>query len=83
MAMACSVSERISVIQDALKRHSEDGSVAKVIVFCQTKREVDGLGGSRALQGKVGMLHGDVSQIMRESTLRVRIMFDSFRLIVS
>ena len=72
MAVACSVSERIGVIQDALRRHSEDGSPAKVIVFCQTKREVDNLGGHRALRGKVGTLHGDVSQAMRESTLKVR-----------
>lgn len=38
----------------------------KVIVFCETKREVDQLGSSRQIPRTVAMLHGDYGQYERE-----------------
>lgn len=38
----------------------------KIIVFCETKREVDRIGSSRLIPASVAMLHGDFSQLQRE-----------------
>lgn len=34
----------------------------KIIVFCETKRDVDRIGRSRRIPASVAMLHGDFSQ---------------------
>ncbi|ESO07746.1 hypothetical protein HELRODRAFT_110575 [Helobdella robusta] len=47
-----------------------DDSTPRILVFCQTKREVDEIGACKQLRGRVATLHGDISQVQREISLK-------------
>lgn len=46
------------------------GKIGKVIIFCETKREVDRIGSSGLIPFSLAMLHGDIKQFQRERVFR-------------
>lgn len=66
LALNCAPSVRGDVLGDVVRHYS--GPNGKALVFTDTKAEADELGELASL-GTTGVLHGDISQAIRERTL--------------
>ncbi|PXF43901.1 Nucleolar RNA helicase 2 [Gracilariopsis chorda] len=70
LALQCPPFERANTIADIVKVHT--GAFGKTIIFTDTKAEANELSAQEKLRsalGEIGVLHGDIPQGQRESTL--------------
>lgn len=70
LALQCPPFERANTIADIVKVHT--GAFGKTIIFTDTKAEANELSSQEKLRsslGEIGVLHGDIPQGQRESTL--------------
>ena len=51
-------------------KHFLHGNKKKVIIFCETKKDVDRIKNMRKISLKTEVLHGDVKQFMREKVYK-------------
>lgn len=49
----------------SIMKHFLKGKSGKIIIFCETKRQVDRIGNSGLIPFNVEMLHGDIKQFQR------------------
>ncbi|OAF71867.1 hypothetical protein A3Q56_00365 [Intoshia linei] len=68
LSMLCGYHDRPQAICRLIKMYAhQEGSSGRVIIFCETKRDADELGGIEKIHGRV--LHGNVAQESREAIL--------------
>ena len=68
MAIPCHWSERSSVISEVMQVYA--GPKGRTLIFCDTKKEANDLQLGSEIKADCQVLHGDISQAQRESTLQ-------------
>lgn len=69
-AVSCHWSERNSVLRNVIDVYGASGSNTRTIIFCETKRDCNELAMSSTVASDCQVIHGDISQSQRESTLK-------------
>lgn len=67
-AIPCHWSERNAALKDLIAVHGGVG--ARTIIFTETKKEANELATSSSVSSISGVLHGDIAQAQRETTLK-------------
>jgi len=67
-SIKCSYHDRATTINDLIQLHG--GSHGKILVFTSTKQEANELAMNSTISADCQVLHGDISQNQRESTLQ-------------
>ena len=67
-AIACHWSERNALLKEVIAAYG--GEKARTIVFTETKKEANEIALSSSVASMAGVLHGDIAQSQRETTLK-------------
>ena len=69
-AIACHWSERNSLLKEVIAAYGPQGEKTRTIVFTETKKDANEIALSSSISAISGVLHGDIAQAQRETTLK-------------
>jgi len=69
-AVSCHWAERNAVLRNVIDVYGASGSKTKTIIFCERKTECNEMAMSSSVAGDCQVIHGDITQSQRESTLK-------------